>query len=306
MRDGGTEKPGVGGPAVKVGVVDIGTNSVRLLVTDGDIEHGRWVEVTGLGQGVDETGQLDSRRMDVTLRVLRRFGETLDEHQVERRLAIATSASRDASNRDVFFDMAENALGVRPTLISGEMEARYAFRGAVTEDLEGPIVVSDIGGGSTEFVTETMAVSIDIGSVRLTERALTRRPADPEQMRRARRIVADLFEAVSVGPVGTLVGVAGTWTSLSAIGQHLPTYDPLRVHGHIMSRQELDGVVGMLATSTIAETAAIPSLDPRRAPVILAGGVVAAGVMERLGADRVLVSEADSLDGAAAELLAIP
>lgn len=306
MRGGGTEKPGVGGHAVKVGVVDIGTNSVRLLVTDGDIEHGRWVEVTGLGQGVDETGQLDSHRMDVTLRVLRRFGETLDEHQVERRLAIATSASRDASNREVFFDMAENALGVRPTLISGEMEARYAFRGAVTEDLEGPIVVSDIGGGSTEFVTETMAVSIDIGSVRLTERALTRRPADPEQMRRARHIVADLFEAVSVGPVETLVGVAGTWTSLSAIGQHLPAYDPLRVHGHIMSRQELDGVVGMLATKTIAETAAIPSLDPRRAPVILAGGVVATGVMERLGAGRVLVSEADSLDGAAAVLLAIP
>ncbi len=146
---------------------------MRLLITSGSEESGRWVRVTGLGEGVDETGVLSPQAVARTVVELEVFGRLMDSHHVQRRLAIATSASRDASNRESFFDQAESALGVRPTLISGDDEARLAFLGSTAEmsSLDG-VVVSDIGGGSTEFVSSDRGVSIDIGSVRLTDRLL--------------------------------------------------------------------------------------------------------------------------------------
>lgn len=289
-----------------IAVVDIGTNSMRLLITDGHDEVGRWVEVTGLGQGVDRTGTLSPDRIEETMRALAYFGSLMDEHAVGRRMAIATSASRDASNRDVFFDLAESALGTRPILISGEEEAALAFSGATAGvSLPPPVVVSDIGGGSTEFVTEAGGVSIDIGSVRLTERAVKSRPTPDAEIQAARALVARLFERIDLD-TGSLIGVAGTWTSLGAVAQGLPEYSRDRVHGHRMSRSDLAGVIEALAGMTLAETAAIPSLDPKRAPVILGGALVAEGVMDVLAAEVVIVSEHDTLDGAAAQLLALP
>jgi exopolyphosphatase/guanosine-5'-triphosphate,3'-diphosphate pyrophosphatase len=291
---------------MKVGAVDIGTNSMRLLITDGANEVGRWVEVTGLGRGVDGTGSLSPEAIEETLAALARFGSVMDTERVERRKAIATSASRDASNREVFFDLAESAVGVRPTLISGEEEARLAFEGATGGvALEPPLVVSDIGGGSTQFVTVDGGVSFDIGSVRLTERAVPSRPALPAEMRAAREAVAGLFRRVDL-KVGTLIGVAGTWTSLAAMAQDLPRYSRDRVDGYRMKRGELETLIGSLARKTVEETAAIPSLDPKRAPVILGGGLVAEGVMAALDIDEVVVSERDTLDGVAMDLLALP
>jgi len=290
---------------LRVGVVDIGTNSMRLLITDGAIETGRWVEVTGLGRGVDRTGELSPEAIEDSLAVLARFGSKMNQERVAGRKAIATSASRDASNRDVFFDRAESALGVRPVLVSGDEEARYAFAGATAVmDDEGPWVVSDIGGGSTELVAESGGVSLDIGSVRLTERVIPGRPPSPGELTAARALLATMLATVPI-PVGRLIGVAGTWTSLAAIAQDLPGYSREMVHGYRMSRDSLDRVIDDLSRRTVSETEAIPALDPKRAPVILAGSLVAEAVMSALGSEAASISEHDTLDGVALELLAL-
>ena len=295
----------MGGPPVRVGVVDIGTNSMRLLVTDGVEDVGRWVEVTGLGRGVDRTGTLSPDRIEETLAALARFGAEMDASGVGRRAAIATSASRDAANREDFFDLAESALGVRPRLITGEEEARLAFAGATQQvDAATPIVVSDIGGGSTEFVTAEDEVSFEVGSVRLTERVIPSRPASLVEMEMARDFVAGLFSNVDL-ETRTLIGVAGTWTSLAAISQDLTDQSMDQMHGHRMSRGALAATVGSLSSMTVEETAAIAALDPKRAPVILGGALVAEGVMDILGVDEVMVSVYDTLDGVAMGLLAI-
>jgi exopolyphosphatase/guanosine-5'-triphosphate,3'-diphosphate pyrophosphatase len=291
--------------AVNVGVVDIGTNSMRLLITDGSSDLGRWVEVTGLGRGVDRTGELSPEGIEESLAALARFGSLMDGAEVGARRAIATSASRDAANREVFFDLAESALGVRPLLITGDEEARLAYAGATAGlDDDGPWVVSDIGGGSTELVTETGGVSIDIGSVRLTERSIPSRPPPAGEMERARALLAAMFEGVGPTP-GRLIGVAGTWTSLAAIAQDLPRHTRDRVHGHRLTRQALDATIRTLSQLTLDETRSIPALDPSRAPVILGGALVAEAVMTSLGSAVATISEHDTLDGVAMELLAL-
>lgn len=288
----------------RVGVVDIGTNSMRLLITDGTAEIGRWVEVTGLGEGVDATGVLHDDAMERSIDVLRIYGSLLHDNEVQRRAAIATSATRDASNRDAFLQQATEALSVAPRVIDGSEEGRFAYAGAIRGlPAATSWVVSDIGGGSTEFVTHEKTRSVDIGSVRLTDRRLRHRPAPPGEVEDARRHVLELFGEVAETGDSDLVGVAGTWTSLAAIDLDRPAHDRDRVHHHQLARASIDEITGRLAALTVDETAAIPSLDPARAPVILAGAVVAGCVMETLGADAALISERDSLDGVAAELL---
>lgn len=285
-------------------MVDIGTNSMRLLITDGIAEMGRWVEVTGLGRGVDETGRLSATAIERTIEVLSRFGQLMDSQGVGRRAAIATSATRDADNRDDFLDLAASAIGVRPQVIEGDVEGELAYRGATADLPAGTgYVVSDIGGGSTEFVRSSGGVSIDIGSVRLTDRMLGDRPSGAESLTRARGHVAEMFEGVARG--GELVGVAGTWTSLGAIDLDLDTYDRERVHHHTVSRPDIEELTTRLASLTIEETAAIPAMDPARAPVILAGAVIAGCVMDAVGSHTVLVSERDTLDGLAMQLLGL-
>ncbi len=286
---------------MRVGVVDIGTNSMRLLITDGVQEVGRWVEVTGLGKGVDASGRLDGEAVERTIEVLRRFGERMDREGVERRAAIATSATRDAANRSQFLERATAALGVEPVMIRGDREGELAYGGATAGLDGGPYVVSDIGGGSTEFVSSEVTVSFDIGSVRLTDRILTERPASKEQMEQATAHIMEMFSDVDAS--GELVGVAGTWTSLAGIDLELPAYDRERTHRHRLSREAVDELVDYLAGLTLEKTAAIPSLEPGRAPVILAGAVIAGSVIEALDAKSALVSERDSLDGLAMELL---
>jgi exopolyphosphatase/guanosine-5'-triphosphate,3'-diphosphate pyrophosphatase len=188
-------------------------------------------------------------------------------------------------------------------VIGGEREGALAYAGA-TSDLEpGVWLISDIGGGSTEFVTSSKAISIDIGSVRLTDRFLPDRPASTAQMEAARAHVASLFADVEV--TGALIGVAGTWTSVAAIDLDLPEYDPERTHHHHMTAHAVHAIVEDIARLTVEQTAAIPAMDPARAPVILAGAVVAEGVLDHLGAGGVSISERDTLDGLARELLGL-
>jgi exopolyphosphatase/guanosine-5'-triphosphate,3'-diphosphate pyrophosphatase len=290
--------------------VDIGTNSMRVLVVDDDgVERHREARVTGLGRGVDRAGRLSEDAVDRTLAVLSDYGALMRAAGVDRVRAVATSATRDAANRDEFLNAAEHALGVRPETISGLEEAGLAFVGA-TEGItaERPHLVVDIGGGSTEFVRRDgdrlTAVSVDIGSVRLTDRMLSDRPVAFDQLEAAMRHVESLFveEVGDVPSVGTVIGVAGTWTSLVAITLGLPAYDRDVVHHSILERLQLDRLVERLAGMSIEETAKIPSLDPARAPVILSGAVVAREAMRFLGVSSVLVSEHDLLDGIVAAL----
>lgn len=252
--------------------------------------------MTGLGRGVDATGELSEEAMDRTLLALSEFGGRMREMGVERRRAVATSASRDARNREMFFDRAELALGVRPEMISGDEEAALAFAGATSRTGEpAPHLVIDIGGGSTEFVTVEGGRSFDVGSVRLTDRVLTARPAPPEQVGGSRALVAEMFLPVTPF-VGSVIGVAGTWTSLARV--HHGDSDLVR-----LSLADITGLVERLSGLTEEQTAALPGLDPARAPVILAGAVIAEGAATAAGAGTVVVSEHDLLDGVVAALL---
>lgn len=305
MRDRRGNESGMGGKAMNVGVVDIGTNSMRLLITDGSNDLSRLEVVTGLGSGVDSTGVLSESRIVETLVVMNRYGRLMEEAGVSKRKAIATSASRDAANRESFFDRVEEMIDVRPTLISGEDEARFAYRGAVQGFGDrGRVVVVDIGGGSTEFVTAESGVSIDIGSVRITERAIPSSPAGRDEVAAARMMIRQDLAALPDIEFDTLIGVAGTWTSLASVARALPRGTP--VHGREVTRAEVERIVDIMALLTVEETADLPGLDPKRAPVILGGILVAEGAMAALGAHTAVVSEHDTLDGVAMTLLALP
>ncbi len=296
---------------MSVAAVDIGTNSVRLLIADagaaGPVQRERRVVVTGLGRGVDAAGTLSEEPISATLEVLAGYAPAVAA--AARSRAVATSAVRDAVDRERFLDRAEAALGIRPEVLSGEQEAALSFSGA-TAGLQaaGPFLVIDPGGGSTEFVFGTESpefrCSIDIGSVRLTERALPERPASRRAMRAAAALVDGLFDQVVLpGVPRTVVGVGGTYTSLAAIALDLPAYDGRAVHGTILSARHLESLVVRLAGLSVEETAAIPSLDPARAPVLLAGAVVAERALDRAGGREIVVSEADILDGIVLGLL---
>lgn len=294
----------MGQQAVKVGVVDIGTNSMRLLIRDEDREYGRWVEVTGLGRGVDATGRLSDAAIERTLRVLDDFSVRMSQLEVESRAAIATSATRDAENREVFLGGAEAVLGVRPDVISGVEEGLLAFDGATSDLLVAePVMVTDIGGGSTEFVMYDTVLSVDMGSVRLTDRMSGEYPLSDAAWEQATEMAWSAFDDARGLEIGTHIGVAGTWTSLAAIARDLPGYDDGEVHGYVLSQAELDRVVDMLCDMEFEQIEAIPSLDPKRAPVIRAGSIVAHAVMGVLDIDQTVISVRDTLDGLAMQLL---
>ncbi len=286
--------------------VDIGTNSVRLLVVTPEGEVERLETVTGLGRGLSAGGVLTEESMARTLAALRRYGESVSRWGATAR-AVATSAVRDARNRDVFLDRAEESLGVRPEMISGEEEARLSFRGASSSLEDGNCLVVDIGGGSTEFVWrsregEVGGVSIDLGSVRMTESVLPERPPSRRQIQGAFAQAADELGRVSLPLRSKVVGVAGTWTTLAAIALGLDAYDRHRVHHSVVTSAQLAILLADLAKLTVEETAAIPSMDPARAPMILAGAVIAHESLRRLACPEILISESDLLDGVAASI----
>jgi exopolyphosphatase/guanosine-5'-triphosphate,3'-diphosphate pyrophosphatase len=295
-----------------VGAVDIGTNTVRLLIADASTDPPSEVErlsvVVGLGRGVDSARRFDADAVGRALAALGSFAERMDDAGVARRSAVATSASRDAADADAFLERVAEVIGVRPRVIPGEEEARLSFLGA-TRWVPGsmPVVVIDPGGGSTEFVfggvRPDYLVSIDIGSVRLTDRLLPDRPATPEQIASAVAHVRELFASVTLpGRPSRAIGVGGTFTSLAGIAAASETDAPAVVDGSGMTPRTLDGLVGALAGLSIEETEAVPSLDPARAPAILGGAIVAAEAVRHVEVDAVTVSVRDLLDGVAMEL----
>lgn len=289
--------------------VDCGTNSVRLLVCrmqDGQlVEVDRRLHLTRLGQGVDATGRFHPDALARTLAAMADFGAELDDLGVRHRRVVATSAARDAANSVEFFDGARARLGVDAEVIPGEEEARLSYAGAVSAlpVLAQPVLVMDIGGGSTELVlgqdgVPSEAVSLDIGSVRLRERFLHSDPPGPGEVAKARAHIDALLDACGVefATVASWVGVGGTATSLSALAQELPDYDRALVHGSLLTRADLARLTRRLLALPVAEVIALPTMVPGRADVICAGALVCATVAQRLSVD-LLVSEADILDG---------
>ncbi len=298
-----------------VAAVDIGTNSVRLLVHDperGTLQ--REARITRLGGGVDRTGRLDPAGIDRTESVLAEYRQFLERHGVEQVRAIATSAARDASNRDEFFTRAESALGVRPELLSGEEEGRLAFAGATTglDPARGPFCVVDLGGGSTEFAVGTTELegilSVDMGSVRFTERYVDTDPPEPEELVACLSVAeAHLLDVVrelpDISETATWIGVAGTITTVAAVEIGLATYDPDRIHHFELTKAAAEDVYRTLVTEPLEDRVHNPGLQPERAEVIVGGVTILVGIMRFFGIDPLLVSEHDILDGVAASLL---
>jgi exopolyphosphatase/guanosine-5'-triphosphate,3'-diphosphate pyrophosphatase len=293
-----------------VAAIDIGTNSMRLLVlADDGTEMDRRVCVTALGRGVDATGRFDHERVSETLEVMVAFDAIIQRLDVDRVAAVATSASRDVENGQEFIAAVAARIGATPQIIDGEREAALAFAGATAGRDGIRTLVIDIGGGSTEFIVgssvPTAAVSIDMGSVRLTDRSLASRPASIEDLADAAAAVDSAFSVLPERGDAEVVGVAGTFTSLAAISLDLDAYDRDAVDGTRLTDEMIDFMIARLAGMTIAETAEIPSLDPKRAPVILAGAMVASRALKAVSADEVVVCESDLLDALAAELLVL-
>ena len=307
----------------RVAAIDCGTNSVRLLVAeggpDGFVELDRDLHLTRLGQGVDATGRFASDALARTLDAVADFAERIRAAGVERLRFVATSAARDASNRDDFFDGVRVRLGVEAEIISGDEEARLSFVGALSAagEVAWPVLVMDIGGGSTELVLgrrdptgnpEIMAAtSLDVGSVRLRERFLHADPPTASQIEDAAAYVDSLIDSsgVDVGLARTWIGVGGTATSLAAISLGLATYDRALVNSAVIPADAVASLAARLLATPVADVLRIPTMQPKRADVICGGALVASRVAARSSVP-LRASESDILDGVILDLLARP
>jgi len=314
----------------RVAAIDCGTNSIRLLIADVEADDGargrrgladvvRTMEVVRLGEGVDKTGRLSPAALERTLAATRRYAAQCEAHDVQRVRFVATSASRDVENRDEFVDGVRAALGVEPEVISGAEEADLSFQGALSAvrgEHRRPFLVVDIGGGSTEFALGADHVvasrSVDVGCVRFTERHMAGDPPTPEQIAAASADVGAALDAVAevvpLGRTGTLVGLAGTVTTVTARALRLPTYDPARIDGAVLPPDAILRAARDLLEMTRAERAAQPYMHPGRVDVIGAGALIWSVIISRVRAEvgraggklrEVVTSEHDILDGIA-------
>jgi exopolyphosphatase/guanosine-5'-triphosphate,3'-diphosphate pyrophosphatase len=300
---------------MRMAVVDVGTNSTRLFVAD--VEEGRVVaqlervtRVTRLGAGVDAHGKLDPEAIARVLSTLDDYQRLIEACHPERRVAVLTSAVRDAANGEEFAAVLRSRYGLEAHILDGEEEARLTFLGATSErDPEDPTttLVTDIGGGSTEFVIGRgreahFHVSTQAGAVRQTERHLHHDPPLGDELEAlaadVRQVIADAVPE-DQRRAGQAIGVAGTPTSLAAVAQALDPYDPERVQGYLLSREECERLLGRLAALPLSERREVPGLHPDRAPTIVAGAAILAEIMRLFDLERIEVSEHDILRGAA-------
>lgn len=305
---------------MRVGVVDLGTNTTRVLVAD--VEDGRVRElqrrtkVTRLGEGVDSTGRLADGAIERVAATLTDYKGLLDELRPERTIALATSATRDASNGDEFRQMLDHRFGLEAHIIPGDEEARLTFLGATAARPpgDGPFVVVDIGGGSTEYVIGTAGsdpdfrVSTQAGSVRQTERHLHEDPPSDEDLLTLRAAIRSILEdgipSDERSKIRSGIAVAGTATSLASIDQKLVRYDSEKVDGYGLLVEAVDRMLGELAAIPLAERREVTGLHPDRAPTIIAGAAILLESMRLFGLGSIEVSEADILHGAALDLAA--
>ncbi|MET9626329.1 Ppx/GppA phosphatase family protein [Lentzea sp. NPDC006480] len=311
----------------RVAAIDCGTNSIRLLIADvtkrddgtawlRDVH--REMQIVRLGQGVDATGRLHPDAIERTRQALLDYARTMQRKGVERARMVATSATRDASNQDEFFGMTEEILGAPAEVITGDEEAHLSYLGAVADldPEEGPFLVTDLGGGSTEFVlgggTEVEAArSMDIGCVRLTERFIKSDPPAPEEIAAAeafaRAQIKEAFEVVPVEKTRTWIGVAGTVTTLSALVQGLEVYNSDVIHLSRITLDNVEEITDRILSMTHDERASLGPMHPGRVDVICGGAIVLRAIAEELsnraGIRTLVCSEHDILDGIAFSLV---
>jgi exopolyphosphatase / guanosine-5'-triphosphate,3'-diphosphate pyrophosphatase len=296
-----------------VAAIDIGSNSVRLLVTDpGGRELVRLMNITKLGQDVDRTGVLASEAIERTMLVLTEYAGHVRQHAAGRVRITATSAARDARNREALFERVRQALGSEPELISGAEEATLSFLGATAgrSSAGAPFVVMDIGGGSTEFAFGSTgperSVSLPLGCVRISERFLKSDPPAASELAAAaahtRQVLQQVEPEVGVSRARTWLGLAGTVTSIAARDAGLREYDPTVTHGRVLTREAVERIHGELSRATLDERGEL-LIQAKRAGVIVGGSVVLLEVMRAFDLPALVVSERDILDGLAASLL---
>lgn len=300
-----------------IAAIDCGTNSIRLLVASLDadgrlVEHERLLELVRLGQGVDATRRFAPEALERTFAACDTYAAVVEQHHCDQTWFVATSAARDVTNRDEFFAGVQQRLGVEPEVIPGELEARLSFEGALTgvNDVTDPVLVIDIGGGSTELVVGRQghvdtAVSLDMGSVRLRERFLHDDPPTADQISAARGHVNDLLDSsgIDLDAVKSFVGVAGTVTSLSAIEQGLTSYQRDLVHGSRLTRTQITALTERLLHLSAADVERDTCLPAKRAEVICGGALICQEIARRTGVGDLVVSENDILDGMALMML---
>lgn len=301
---------------MRVAAIDVGTNSTRLLVAEEQAGGFRPIDrrmiITRLGQGVDRSRVLDPEALARTLRAIADYAATCGELGVERLRVTGTSAVRDAKNRAEFFEGVERLTGASPHLLSGEEEARATFLGAVSDLAAGnPVLVVDIGGGSTELIygdsEPQRLISMDIGCVRLFEKYLESDPPATDELEALRAEVDELLEAakpdLAVERGARLVGVAGTVTQLATLKAGVAVYDPDVTHHAVLSHGDVRSIARRLESLTYSQRKRVNALDPGRVDVIVAGAEILLGVLETFDAPEILVSEKDILDGLVMELL---
>jgi len=308
-------RPGAPLPSARAAAIDVGTNTVRLLVGESDGRGGyrpllAAQEITRLGEGLLPSRRLQPLPMQRTLAVLRRFAEAAAAHGAGRVLALGTSALREAGNRGLFLRRVEEETGIRLRAIPGEEEARLTLRGVVggLPGRPGRLLLLDIGGGSTELLLAEgerarRRVSTGLGAVKLTEAHLAHDPPLAAELRAVRQAVAARLDRLRREELGgaalpeSLVGTAGTITTLAAIDLALDPYDPARVSGHRLSRGRVEALLGELARVPLAARRGVRGLEPARADVIVAGGLICLGCMRALGYGSLLVSDAGLREG---------
>jgi exopolyphosphatase/guanosine-5'-triphosphate,3'-diphosphate pyrophosphatase len=309
---------------LRVAAIDCGTNSIRLLIAD--IENGKLTDVirtmviVRLGEGVDKTGEFSQAALTRTFAAIDTFADLIAEHKPELLRFVATSASRDVSNRDEFIDGIANRLGIEPDIISGDEEASLSFLGATADLINydqvptAPFLIIDIGGGSTEFVLgttkPTAAVSTNVGCVRMTERHLVSDPPTADQIAAA---IADIdaaidqaYLAVPIAEAKTLIGLAGSVTTVAALALGLTEYNSEAIHGSRISAQAVHSVTQELLSMSRAQRATLGPMHEGRIDVIGSGALVLDRIMARTGLSEVVVSERDILDGIARALISNP
>ncbi len=288
--------------------IDCGTNSTRLIIGDGATTFEREMTITGLGRGVDATGRLSDEGIERVREALVRYSSIMDDYELAGVRMTATSAARDAENRDAFFDVSENTVGVRPELISGEEEAELSFLGATAEldPADGPFLVFDIGGGSTEFAVGSSrmegGISTDMGSVRFTEKYVESDPPRPEELVACLSVAEthldDVAREVPMAMAARqLVGLAGTVSTAAAVEIGLAEYDRDQIHHFRLTREAVEDVYRTLVTESREDRKFNPGLDEGRVDTIVGGMCILTRIVRYFGAEDILVSEADILDG---------
>ncbi|MEO0494580.1 MAG: Ppx/GppA phosphatase family protein [Actinomycetota bacterium] len=297
-----------------VAAIDMGTNSTRLLVHDGERTIERLMTITRLGQDVDRTGRLADEAIERVLTCLRAYTSVMEQYGVTRVRAVATSAARDAANRDEFFAAVHEVIGVEPELLSGFDEGRLSFRGA-TADLDpddGPFLVFDIGGGSTEFAfgidEAEAAMSLDIGCVRLTEKYVEHDPPRPEELVACLSITEAHLDDVAreipqIAHAKTFVGLAGTVSTAAAVEIGLDEYDRDQIHHFVLTKDAAEDVYRTLVMEAREDRIHNPGLEEARADVIVGGMCILVRIMRYFDIEELVVSEADILDGLVFSLL---